>query len=301
MATSLKVFSTTKKEKRVSLPISLWHGTKKGSLTVEASLALPFFIFFFINLISAIQMIGIQSNLTGAFHQVGKEMAIQGYLYDKAPISSGNVSWISSLALSNTYVKDKVIKVAGEENMDSSLIAKGSKGISFILSEIMVEDTKKSEDIIDIVGVYQVTPQFSVIPLFPINMMNRCRVRAWTGYDNTLAYGLGGEDHDDDGNRNVFVTETGQVYHLYKNCTHISLSIQRSDVSKIESLRNEGGGKYYPCESCGEEGEGSTVYITKTGDRYHSTTSCHGLKRTIKQIPLEEVGSRGLCSRCQGG
>lgn len=299
MVTSLKVFSAIYHKKRASLFTSLLG---KGSLTVEASIVLPLFIFFFLNLLSAIQMIGIQSNLIGAFHQVGKEMAIQGYLYDKTPTSTGNVSWISSVALSNTHIKNKVINIVGKENVDNSLISKGSKGISFLLSEIMVDKKGKNDDIIDIVGVYQVNSHFNMIPLFSINMMNRCRVRAWTGYDNTNAT-IGQEDNDVEGEGKtiVYVAETGTVYHTNRNCSHISLSIQISKMNQIETLRNENGAKYYLCETCGEEEGGVNVYITDTGNRYHKTTSCQGLKRTVKQLTIDQVGTRVPCIRCQGG
>lgn len=295
MATSLKAFSTMNKRKRMSLFIS-FH--EKGSLTVEAAICLPLFLFFFINLISAIQMIGLQSNLTGAFHQVGKEMAIQGYLYDKAPLSEGGVSWVASIALANTYVKNKVISKTGKEYLENTLISGGANGISFVLSTIMVDNNEKEVDMIDLVGVYQVKPHFSVIPIFPIVMMNRCRVRAWTGYDNTISNDQGGIGQ---AGEIVYITESGQVYHTSKNCTHITLSIEKTKLNKIENLRNDSGGKYSVCEICGDGEVSQSVYITKTGDRYHISTSCQGLKRTIKSIPIEQVGTRVWCTRCQGG
>lgn len=295
MATSLKAFSTKQKGKRVSLFAASYQ---RGSLTVEASIALPLFLFFFMNLISAIQMIGLQSNLTGSFHQVGKEMAIQGYLYDKAPLSEGGVSWIASMALVNTYVKNKVINTTGKEYVDNSLIVGKKNGINFTLSTIMVDDKKKGRDIIDIVGVYRLKPHFSAIPLFPVVMMNRCRVRAWTGYDNT------NKDNSveiGDSSKIVYITETGKVYHTNQNCSHLELSIEKTKLKKIAELRNESGGTYSSCEICGYGEVGRNIYITKTGDRYHITTSCHGLKRTIKSIPIEKVGTRACCTRCQGG
>ena len=95
----------------------------------------------------------------------------------------------------------------------------------------------------------------------------------------------------------VYVTETGLVYHRDYHCTHLELSIHMVLQSEIESLRNEGGGKYHPCQHC-MKGAGGGVYITDTGDRYHSSLSCSGLKRTIYAVPLSEVAGKGACSRC---
>ena len=87
------------------------------------------------------------------------------------------------------------------------------------------------------------------------------------------------------------------VYHRDYHCTHLELSIHMVLQSEIESLRNEGGGKYHPCQHC-IKGAGGGVYITDTGDRYHSSLSCSGLKRTIYAVPLSEVAGKGACSRC---
>mgnify|MGYP006872939421 CR=1 FL=1 len=109
--------------------------------------------------------------------------------------------------------------------------------------------------------------------------------QAWTGYEKQ---GFGREDDD-----TVYVTETGLVYHRDYHCTHLELSIHMVPQSEIEALRNEGGGKYHPCEHC-MKGTVGGVYITDTGDRYHSSLSCSGLKRTVYAVPLSEVIGKGV-------
>ena len=93
------------------------------------------------------------------------------------------------------------------------------------------------------------------------------------------------------------VTETGLVYHKDYHCSHLDLSIRMTHLELVEGLRNENGGKYYPCEHC-VKGNGGNIYITNSGDRYHSSLSCSGLKRTIYAIPISEAAGKGACSRC---
>ncbi len=93
----------------------------------------------------------------------------------------------------------------------------------------------------------------------------------------------------------VFVAENGTVYHRSEGCTHLRLSISPVSSSDVGEARNENGGKYYPCEKCG--GNGETVFIAKEGNRYHSSMDCSGLKRSYERVLLSET-DLPACSRC---
>ncbi|MDE6937540.1 MAG: pilus assembly protein, partial [Lachnospiraceae bacterium] len=114
-------------------------------------------------------------------------------------------------------------------------------------------------------------------------------IKVWSGYEK--------EGFLTDDEETVYITETGLVYHRDYHCTHLELSIRMVSSAELESLRNNSGGRYYPCGQCVRLGKNG-VYITNTGDRYHSSLSCSGLKRTIYAVPVSEAVGRRACSRC---
>lgn len=156
---------------------------------------------------------------------------------------------------------------------------------------------ERDEDIV-LPSVYTYQAPFSPVSLPVLVMHNEVKIRPWTGSAPCQPEEEGGAEPSTE---MVYMTENGKVYHG-KNCTHLNLSVQAVSGWQIEALRNESGGKYVPCEHCSAEGSpGSTVYITRTGDRYHNHASCSGLKRTVRLVKREEVQEKyGACSRCGG-
>jgi len=95
----------------------------------------------------------------------------------------------------------------------------------------------------------------------------------------------------------VYATPGGSVYHLYADCTHLELSIQRTTIVQAKSLKNVYGQKYSECELC-KSNFGTMVYITLEGEHYHSERGCSGLKRNVRQVPISQVSGRSQCLRC---
>jgi len=116
----------------------------------------------------------------------------------------------------------------------------------------------------------------------------KMKIKTWTGYEKS---GFGTSEDE-----TVYVTATGMVYHRDYHCTYLDLSIHMVSKEELEGLRNDSGGKYYPCEHCG--GGWGGVYITDSGDRYHGSLSCSALKRTVYAVPLSEAAGKGACSKC---
>ena len=280
--------------KGTSLLTSLLGDVRAG-MTVEASIVLPLFLFFFLNLGCAIELIRLHGNLQLALWQAGNKLAVYGYVLDSGEKPEGSAAgdwWrgMSGIALSSTYVRGQIIDFAGEQYLDQSPLKDGRNSLQFWESEMFGD-----EDEIDIIVTYSVSPWSSLIGFSSFRMANRYYSHVWNGY------GVQGEDSEPSAEtKTVYVTETGTVYHTTESCTHLRLSTQPVTASEIGTFRNQNGGKYYPCTRCANGGMPTVLYITKEGDRYHFTRECSGLKRTVTAMPLKAAKQAGYvpCSRC---
>ncbi len=133
---------------------------------------------------------------------------------------------------------------------------------------------------------------FAILAAPNCRLHTRCVVKPWTGYDVTKGKNREEEDII------VYMTDYGTVYHKNRSCTHLSLSIQAIASVKVSEKRNESGEYYNPCEYCGKTSFVTVLFITSHGNRYHTTTKCRGLKRSVKSVRLSEVKGVGPCKKC---
>ena len=262
----------------------------QGSMTVEAAIVLPLFLFFFLNILWIIEIYRLHSTLLSSLREVGRELSIYAYAYDKIvqeEEDTGLEAFVENAAFSYLYVKGRVEELAGVDYLDASPLVGGSQGISYLDSSILQQG-----DIIDLTASYAVSPFIGIAGFRPAAFYSRYYGRAWTGYD------VEGKNGEETQVEYVYVAENAQVYHLERSCSHIQLSIREIDLEETEKIRNEYREKYTPCEICVEVGAGS-VYITPTGNRYHQRLECSGLKRTIMTMPRPEAEKHyRMCSRC---
>ncbi len=262
-----------------------------AAMTLEASIALPLFIFFFLNIISAIIMIQIQSEMEAELHQTGSEIAIRAFdmregehVLGKDTDDGGGILESGGCSV---YAVSK-IKSGMREKLQKSPVMDGVDSLNFLSSRIMQDG-----DIIDIVVRYKVHPVVRLIGFKDFDVESRFYGHAWTGYDLS-----GGVHSDEQLEEMVFVTEHGEVYHRDAGCKYLKTSAKSVAFAGLDKERNRDRKKYYPCEYCGEGICGGNVFITNYGDRYHGKVDCPGLKRKIYSISIFEVGGRTPCSAC---
>ncbi|MEZ3427996.1 MAG: hypothetical protein K1W13_11465 [Lachnospiraceae bacterium] len=261
-------------------------------MTVEAAMVLPVFLFFFFNILWMIEIYRLHSTLLFSLREVGRELSVYAYAYDKIvqeEEDSGLEAFIENAAFSCLYVKGRVEEQAGVGYLDTSPLVGGSQGISYLDSSILQQG-----DIIDLTASYAVAPFVGIAGFYPAAFYSRYYGRAWTGYD--VEKGAGEETEV----IYVYVAENAKVYHLDRDCSHITLSIRQIKQEETGNIKNQYGENYTPCEICMTDGKGS-LYITLTGNRYHQSLECSGLKRTIKTMPRSEAERHyKMCQRCGG-
>ncbi len=205
-----------------------------GSLTVEAALILPLFMFFIANVLSLFIMFEEYSINIAKLHDSACNMAMLAHLEPEG---------------------------TGQE---------------------MIE-LDKSQPIHSV---------FKVLGFPSTHVVASAKARKWTGYDVTNGQSEKVEEEY------VYITESGYAYHRSRTCSHLKVTVSTVSASEIGKYRNSSGGKYYPCERCGNGISSGVVFITNQGNKYHNSVTCSGLKRTIKTVKLSEVGGRGPCSAC---
>lgn len=278
---------------RVSLPAFL-----AGSMTVEAALVLPLFIFFFCNILGMLDIIRLQCAVFAAVRETGTKLCEYAYYLESASASAEDAGidlydlpeGISSFVLSETYVRSDVQSYLGEEYMQQSPLLGDS--ISFLQSSIL-----NGDDLISIVADYRVEPFVPIIAPSSFGLQTRFVGHAWTGYELPSSGDGGDEDEEDEV---VYITPTGTVYHKSEECTYLRPHVKSTSGADIVNQRSSNGSCYYACEGCHPTRLG-TVYYTTDGNRYHSSSSCSKIKRTVITTTLSEVaGSRHACSKCGG-
>lgn len=260
----------SRKACRERISLSASH---RGSLTVEAAWILPIFLYGVLAFLNFFQAVSVAGDVAEGMQDAGKQMAVYAYVKEAA---FGEEKQQAAGMISLLYAKNRICQAAGKD----------APPISLIRSSILKEDS-----MIDLVAEYRFQWKLPFFTLSDFPVLQRARIRAWTGRSGT-----GDGSGDGKGSETVYVTVNGSVYHKSRECTHIRLSVHSAAKSQISKLRNADGGKYYPCETCG--GNGAHVYVTETGDRYHSTVTCSGLKRGVIEVPLSQVEDWRPCSRC---
>lgn len=268
-------------------------GKIKGGITVEAAIVMAAFIYVTVAVLYFMLLINFEMKLQLAMNNVSVDMSKKVFyaglgeeiierIKDKSPYNNDvkeveeNNDKLEEI-VSDGYMYMKVAKEVGIENMITPLVDMSKSSYNEITG------------VIDIVAKYNFKiPYLAYGNHIPI--AQRSMVKTWTGSSIK-------EDVS-----KVYITETGSVYHISKECGYLEIGIEEVGAEELTLKRNHKGGKYKACgKCCKAEGQNANiVYITSYGKQYHSTLTCSGLTRKIIVTDISKVGSRNVCGKCGG-
>ncbi len=250
----------------------------KASLTLEAALILPLFIFACVVMMQPFIVIGIDGKVQSALEQVSHEIAMDAYI---SP-SDTDGKEIATQAAAFTYA---------EMAVRSTLSDLPVRNISLSGSSLL-----KDGETVDLIVEYDVPLPLALFGLNSIHRTNRAYRRAWVGRDG-FGDGTGAGENDE---QIVYIGKTSTRYHILRTCHYLFNDMSQVPLDEIGEYRNTSGAKYYPCSRCGSDAAG-LVYIMKAGSHYHSTKDCPAIQAYVTAVPLSQVEYLGPCSYCSGG
>lgn len=264
-----------------SLPDDMRNIKLKAGVTLEAALVLPVFIFFVLNMFSVMEMLRLYGNMAFALNEVGGKVSLYGYVYEWAD-EEKNSGIVEDVAFTYLYIRNEMTEILGEEYIEDSPLVGGLSGILFYKTRIMENEN------IDLVTVYEMKVPFLTDAVGKIRTYNSYYSRAWTGYDVSKS-----------DESCVYITESGEVYHIDAECSHLNLTVKKVDRSALAEFRNEAGMRYTLCELC-DAVWSDVVWVTESGERYHTSEECAGIKRTVYEVLMNTAKEKGyrLCARC---
>lgn len=254
-------------EKRASVFISEKY--VKASMTLEAALVLPLFLFAVLSLLSIFDIMKIKSCMDIAVAEVGNEIAVECY-----------GGYVGDL-IKPLYISFKI-----QSFLDKNLSEEDSEKIS---KDILVTDISflEEENILKFRVDYKVTPDFGMLGLKPIRLHTKYYGHNWLGYTA-----------DKDTETMVYTSNAATVYHTDKNCTYLNITVKEIPWDSVDKYRSDSGHIYQKCNLCDELENTGKVYITVDGKNYHNVENCIGLTRSIYTVPLSTLSNKKVCSRC---
>lgn len=252
---------------------------KRGSLTVEAALALPVCLGVLFALAGLTQAVMTAEQINHQLCMTSRRAAAFSVARDGISQAETLQCFYSGLAGAGRAAK---------------YVTGGAAGVLVTVSQ------NRESGVFCIKAVYsiKIPGVFGILRRIPVT--DKVYGRVWTGIP--LPEGGSAAEEAGGGRTTYYVAENGVVYHTDSGCSYLDLSIHAVNADSLPHMRNLDGSRYVPCSKCAA-GLHGTVYITNQGDAWHSNPHCSGLKRTVTVENEEEAHEHGLrpCPRCGGG
>lgn len=286
VALQVRIFrnKTQKKGKRV-LP----SASASGSMTVEAALILPLFLFGCVSLMMPFSIMNQERKVQAVLEMVTED--ISQLAYGVQELEGRLPEGISIGETGQAFMEQAAWTAYAEVQVRTHLNTQGIKGLSLLESQIL-----EDQETIRLVANYRVILPFPIFRMDSVARRNQSYRRAWVGKEGES----GSSDSDQETEALVYVGQNSTRYHESRTCHYLYNQWSQVAWEEVENCRNSSGAIYYPCARCGS-GAAGTVYIMPSGDSYHSTMSCSAVTAYVSVVKKSEVEHLGACSYCSGG
>lgn len=243
---------------------------RSASLTVEAALIFPLFLFFFYLLWQYFLLLLLQLSVCQDVASIVFQSAGLGYIERKvAGESAEQLSW-AYLPLFQAALEKK-------ERAEN-------KKVFCMVSQ---------EGEVCVQVYYDFLCEAPLLPVIKVPVTQFFCFYPYLGTYDSNCFLKEGEKRDV-----VYVTKNGSVYHESIACTYLNFAIRSVSAEDIEKERNSGGRRYTECERCRGEPHTAIVYMTNSGIRYHWNLQCPAISRNVYEKARSEVEGMRACSRC---
>ena len=238
----------------------------KGSITVEASLVVPLFLFFLLAMVKFYGMILAEARIHQALAEAAGYAAQYCY-FEQTRKGDSQVLKIANTGILWSQFRDYI----GENPFVEACVTGGKAGIL-----VSVGEDASNSKIFYARADYCLGIEIPFFGTYRMKRRNEIRQKAFLGFDA-----------DEEVDSYVYITPNQEVYHMRRDCTHLELKVRKT----------YGTAGLSACRYCGKSQTGS-YYIAKDGRVYHSNRGCSGLKRTVFRVKKREVAGLGPCQRC---
>lgn len=287
-----------------------------ASLTLEAALALPLFLFAMYILILPMRMLRTSRSMQTACEEVC-QAAAQGIYVIRAgtsaaeavPEAAGAAETIARLAGLSSGSGETRDSASGSADLIRGYLtgnalgayaaqrAKAAAGDGYAEHVLSLRSSCLSDgETITLTLDYDYRLPFTVLGLGSIHQSVTASRRAWLGADPAWDPSKTAEAADED--PIVYVGRDSTRYHRTASCHYLSNNMTPVPFSTVSLQRNRFGKSYAPCARCARGVTGGTVYILDGGTSYHADAGCSALAAYARAVRLSTVSHLGKCSYC---
>lgn len=245
-----------------------------ASLTLEAALVLPLFLYGGVILMMLFRVMDTQRQVQAAAEHVSEAIS--------------HTVCLAQYKETETFWNTAAAYAYGEAAVRTRIKHLPVRHVSLLRSSLLEDG-----ETVDLVVDYEVNLPFSVLGLNCVKQTVRSYRRAWVGQEGTGGSETEGEEDD----VMVYIGKSSTRYHVNRTCHYLHNDLTALRAEEIPYCRNEEGRIYEPCARCKSQ-TGQTVYLMPWGRHYHSTPSCSAINAYVKAVKKSQVEYLGVCSYC---